>query len=280
MPPVETTVSCPACESADLRPIARVHFEARGPRMEREIVECRGCTHRFLPTADVEQRAIETGYDEAYRGFRRDDYFEAVIRREIRQRLAPRVPPPARVLDVGCGNGEFLQAAAEAGYSACGVDVSDGAVGLCVQRGLAAAAGDYLTMRFDGTFAMITLWDVVEHLKDPHLFLTRSRDLLDENGVLVLKIPGFNRLGFYPIALWSRLAYSVLGAPDHVQYFNRRSLSALLERAGFRDVEWFPPMRFRSRPPTRSLKRLASRALAQGIGAASGNGNLYVIARR
>ena len=181
------------------------------------------------------------------------------------------------MLDVGCGAGEFMQAASEAGYRVQGVDVSAAGVERCRARGLDARAGDFLTMEFDGVYDMVTLWDVAEHLREPHAFMVRARSLLAPGGVLVLKIPGFGRRSFTATAAANGLAGAVLGAPGHVQYFTPSSLQALLKRSGYAEVEWLPPRQFRSRVRTLNPRKLAGRALIRLVRMVAGNRNLFVV---
>jgi hypothetical protein len=71
----------------------------------------------------------------------------------------------------------------------------------------------------------------------------------------------------------------LLGAPDHVQYFTRSSLDALLRRTGF-EVEWLQPGANRLRGKRRggSLKRRAGRLTASLVRRLSGDENLYFVA--
>jgi SAM-dependent methyltransferase len=274
--PAEAPPACPACGAAAL---ARLHPLVIGdPPLRSEVMECARCDHRLLATTDEQQRRCEEGYERRYAGEVSDPFFARLIREVIAGELVPRKPPPARVLDVGCGAGEFMQAAVEAGYRVQGVDVSPAAAERCRARGLDARAGDFLTMELEGGYGMITLWDVAEHLRDPHGFAARARALLAPGGVLVLKIPGFGRRTFAAVGRFNRLAGAVLGAPLHIQYFTPRSLQAMLDRAGYARVEWLPPRRFRQRASTRSVRRLAGRALSLAIAAAAGNRNLFVVA--
>lgn len=273
-------MTCPACGSAALRTLLRLRVRLPTRTWRAPVRECTACSHHFLPTTDAEQHEIEASYGSGYAGFRNDPVFEATIRREIRERLAPALPPGARVLDVGCGNGVFLSAAAAEGYRASGVDVSEESARLCRERGLDARAGDFLSMPLHGPYDAVTFWDVVEHLRDPAAFLARAREVLAPGGALVLKIPGFERGVFHPIRLAPRLAGVMLGAPSHIQYFNRRSLAALLARTGFGAVEWFPSFSFRSPPRPRNPLRGMALAAVRRLARAGGAGNLYLLARR
>jgi 2-polyprenyl-3-methyl-5-hydroxy-6-metoxy-1,4-benzoquinol methylase len=279
--PTRAPLVCPACGAAGLSRLHRlVTAHPAVGRLHSEVMECARCDHRFLVTSEDQQRSVEAKYHDDYAGFGADAFFARVIREVVAGDLVPRKAPPARVLDVGCGAGEFMQAAVEAGYRVEGVDVSAASAERCRARGLDARAGDFLSMELDGPYDMITLWDVAEHLREPHAFMARARELLAPDGVLVLKIPGFGRRSFTVVGAFNRLGGSVLGAPGHVQYFTPRSLQALLERAGYASVEWLPPRRFRKRPPTRSLRKLAGRGINYVVHNVAGNRNLFVVAHR
>jgi SAM-dependent methyltransferase len=233
-----------------------------------------------MRTSAAEQRQIEQAvYTHDYAGYRNDPVFEQAIRSLLDSEIAPRVPRGARVLDVGCGAGDFLIAAKERGLRPTGIDVSEDSAGLCRQRGLEAVAGDFLTEDFGTEFDAVTMWDVIEHLRDPGAFFERSHGVLREDGLFIGKVPAFGPISVGLSKRVPRLAGMLLGAPDHVQYFTKRSLGALLRRTGF-DVDWLHPPANRLRGKRRggSLKRRAGRALAAAIKGVSGDRNLYFVA--
>jgi SAM-dependent methyltransferase len=233
-----------------------------------------------MPTTNEEQLQIEKGYGHSYVGFRTDEVFNHIVGVEIKTRLAVLAPPPCSLLDVGCGAGEFLAIASQHSYDCLGIDVSTDGVEIARQKGLNARVFNFLTHDFDQTFHVITMWDVMEHLRTPHDFLCRAAELLDDGGVLVLKIPGFGLLNFNILKWFPSRAGVLLGAPDHIQYFSPESLRRLLGRCGFKNAIWFPSMPFRSKPPKASLKRKASRFMQRRIGKVAGNRNLYLFATK
>ena len=274
---VAVDLACPAC---DARGPVRLTGLASGIAFAGPgIFECPACRHRFLPTTAAQQAEIERTYGHDYEGYAADAFFERTVREEIAAHLVPRVPPPATVLDVGSGAGEFLLAAQAAGYDARGVDVSDAAAAIARSRGTRAEAADFLTHDFGRTFDVVSMWDVVEHLREPAAFFRRARELLSPRGVLLLKIPGFHGRAFLAIGAVPRLAQTILGAPAHIQYFCRQSLEAPLDRTGFPARAWLPPRPLRdiywlpgASPPVRQAAR-ARQALFSPLG--SGALNLF-----
>lgn len=268
--------SCPACARTATRPSSSLIVKNVG---ELPILRCADCGHLWIATNSDQQRKIEESYSEEYSGYREDPYLSKVLRAELAGRFARLAPPPAAVLDVGCGNGQFLGLAKEAGYEVQGIDVSESAAGMCRKRGIPAFSGDFLTAQFSRRYDLVTLWDVTEHLREPARFLGRARDLLNPNGILVLKIPSYGALNFYALKVFRNLN-GLLQAPSHCQFFCRSSLAALLKREGYGEITWIPPMQFRDVPQTGSLLKRIKRSIRGQVAKVAGNHNLYCIVKR
>jgi SAM-dependent methyltransferase len=128
-----------------------------------------------------------------------------------------------RILDVGCGTGANLLLLAKYG-EAEGVDVSEDALAFCRARGLdkvKLGAGEELPYE-DGTFDLVTAFDVVEHMDDDLAGLREMRRVLHPGGRVLLFVPTF-------MFLW--------GLQDDISHHRRRyrlpELRRVLEQAGF-----------------------------------------------
>ena len=128
-----------------------------------------------------------------------------------------------RILDVGCGTGANLLLLSKYGQAE-GVDVSEDALAFCRARGLddvKLGAGEELPYE-DGTFDLVTAFDVVEHMDDDLAGLTEMRRVLRPGGRVLLFVPTF-------MFLW--------GLQDEVSNHRRRyrlpELRRVLEQAGF-----------------------------------------------
>jgi SAM-dependent methyltransferase len=159
-----------------------------------------------------------------------------------RELLVAALAPGARVLDIGCGSGWFSQALERAGFTVSGVDVAGEALRRARERcpGVEfALAGEGGELPFaTGCFDSAWLGDVLEHVQDGLGLLAEVHRVLVPGGLLVASTPDHGRA----LRLWlgiSARAFERRFEPrsDHVRFFTRRSLRALLEAAGFAEIE-------------------------------------------
>jgi 2-polyprenyl-3-methyl-5-hydroxy-6-metoxy-1,4-benzoquinol methylase len=264
--------ACPICAGASTENLAVLRGNA--------LLRCRACGHRFL---HVNASTVEVIYNDHYAGFRDDPVFEREATRLVATELVPRVPPPAELLDVGCGNGAFLAVARAAGYAVLGVDVSEAAGELCRKRGMEARIGDVRSEQVIGNhekFGLITFWDVIEHLPDPASFLRRAYDALVPGGCVVIKTPRTSNASVSLSARVPRLAGAILQAPSHIQYYRETDLRALLERVGFASPELVHLGGMRSAASGGPIRRRLARRVLRTFHRAAGDGNLLAIAKR
>lgn len=137
------------------------------------------------------------------------------------------------LLDVGCGNGEFVALARAMGWNAEGVDFDAKAVSAARAAGLAVRHGGIEL--FEGVrerYDAITLSHVIEHVHDPVDLLARIHALLKPGGRLWLETPNLGSLGHRVYgAHWRGLE-----PPRHLVLFTAASMRAALRRAGFSDI--------------------------------------------
>jgi 2-polyprenyl-3-methyl-5-hydroxy-6-metoxy-1,4-benzoquinol methylase len=138
------------------------------------------------------------------------------------------------LLDIGCGEGNFLKQAANSGWKTLGIDVDGIAIARARQRGLAVLEGgiEALTGRHD-EFDVITMSHVIEHVHDPLTMLEASYRLLKPGGRLWIETPNIDS---YSHARFGRF-WRGLEAPRHLVIFNENSLRGALKHAGFIAIE-------------------------------------------
>ena len=144
---------------------------------------------------------------------------------------------PGRLLDVGCGDGVFLAAAAREGWQALGLDFDEKAVAAAKRLpGVDARVGDLFDQGFAaGSFDAIVMNNVIEHLPEPARVFAECHRLLAKGGRLVMITPNVDALGHEVFGRHWR----GLEPPRHLQIFNARTLRAFAGAAGFRTIHAF-----------------------------------------
>ncbi len=135
-----------------------------------------------------------------------------------------------RLLDVGCGNGDFLAAMRDLGWSVSGIDFDREAVAVAREKlGLDVRVADLHAASFpDDSFDAVTLHHVLEHLEDPVGALRECARVLKPGGRLVVVTPNGQALGRRLFqALWFPL-----DPPRHIHLFSVKTLVWVALTAG------------------------------------------------
>lgn len=219
-------MSCPICSAEHVRPKLR--------KRRIQIFECANCGGAFwMPPADFDARSM---YDESYfanagaeHGY--DDYgsLAASLSRTFARRLAGLERPAGggTLLDIGAAFGFAVREARRAGWRASGIEVSlDAAHRAGAQTGgnVAVASASATPFR-SASFDVITLWDVIEHLPDPHAAVAEVARLLRPGGRFLLCTGDVGSL----MARLSGARWHLYTLPEHLFFHSRRSLRRLLE---------------------------------------------------
>jgi 2-polyprenyl-3-methyl-5-hydroxy-6-metoxy-1,4-benzoquinol methylase len=150
----------------------------------------------------------------------------------IRQRF--RLPHEPELLDVGCALGFMLQEAKAAGWNAAGVETSPFAANYAAERtGCPVFTGTLQQAKFkSGSFDVVTLTDVIEHVADPRELMSEVYRVLRPRGVVFMVTPNFSSMF---VKLFRDSAYSI-GPDEHISYFQPNTIARLLRTAGFARV--------------------------------------------
>jgi 2-polyprenyl-3-methyl-5-hydroxy-6-metoxy-1,4-benzoquinol methylase len=139
-----------------------------------------------------------------------------------------------RILDIGCGNGEFLAHISDTKFEKYGLEINTKGYELCKEKKLNVFNEELKDVQFeDGFFDVITLWHVIEHLEFPHDILQSAKKLLNKEGILIIATPNTNSLGFrYGQQFWYHL-----DSPRHLVLFNDESLKYILKACGLKTIK-------------------------------------------
>jgi 2-polyprenyl-3-methyl-5-hydroxy-6-metoxy-1,4-benzoquinol methylase len=131
-----------------------------------------------------------------------------------------------RVLEIGCGLGDFLVIARDEGAEVLGVEMDGLYADFAEQtHGLPVSRDHIERQTFDRQFDVVAMFHVLEHLEDPMAMLTTIRSLLAPDGRLLIEVPNLMGPWKVPPGEFFRV--------EHLSNFSPRTLRALLRRVGF-----------------------------------------------
>ena len=241
-------VACYLCGSSRTEPFLTAQDDYTGKPGHFTFVTCRDCGLHFQnPRLDVE--AIKGFYDSEYIAHRRKSdwgiltgFFNWVMDRHDRQKdkcvtAYVSLGPGSEVLDVGCAVGTFLQKVkTRHGCRATGVDFKD----LSAHPSLAGVefhCGLFYEQSLGrDRFDLVTMWHFLEHDYDPMRTLRTAREVLKPDGRLIIEVPRLDSLTF---RLFGK-RWPGVQAPQHTVLYDKASLLAMVEKAGFEVVDYRP----------------------------------------
>lgn len=142
-----------------------------------------------------------------------------------------------RAIDIGCAQGHLLGELVLRGWECMGVDADASDVATCIARGLNAVELDFSTYTSTslGSFDLVVLADVLEHLPDPLRAMRNVHSLLNPGARVVISVPNVAHVSVRAQLLFGRFQYSPRGILDstHLRFFTRRSVKELLKNSGF-----------------------------------------------
>ncbi|MBI2060491.1 MAG: class I SAM-dependent methyltransferase [Nitrospirae bacterium] len=141
--------------------------------------------------------------------------------------LFPPFAPGGRLLDVGCGNGRYLEVMRGLGWAVTGVEPDAEAAGIARARGLSVLANLQELDAGPAAYHVITSNHAVEHMTDPLEFFRRAEVLLVPGGTIRIAVPNGGGLGHR----WFGPFWPGLDPPRHLWTFTPRALAALVEKA-------------------------------------------------
>jgi SAM-dependent methyltransferase len=133
------------------------------------------------------------------------------------------LPENGRLLDIGCGNGAFLAASSAAlpSWSLAGTELGEKYRKVIESIRGVEALHTCLPEQVPGTFDLMTMIHVLEHIPDPKSFLRGLRDKLNPEGLLLIEVPNYSRNPFD------------LVIADHSTHFSPATLSSVVQDAGY-----------------------------------------------
>lgn len=237
---------CAQCKSAylDPRPNQASINQAYGTYYTHAVGEPQKPENKLVGTRWLKYKLFN-GYVNWRYGTRREPssrwgvWLAQILRRhkqrlDVEFRYLPKPIPGQSILDVGCGNGEFLSNAHEAGWEVTGLDPDPQAVAAAEQRGLNVSVGSIESLNnISDSFDAITLSHVLEHVHEPRQLIQAIHRLLKPGGSVYIDTPNMGSKG---ARYWGR-NWRGIEAPRHLVLFSLAGLVELLKASGFEQIE-------------------------------------------
>jgi SAM-dependent methyltransferase len=230
---LENLKRCNLCGSDNIASIDR----------NNNICQCRNCGYVFdnpRPTLDE----IISYYSQSDKY---DSWFAEEKERDLlwkrRLRMIKRHKKSGTLLDVGTGTGQFLFLAKN-DFKVKGTEISESAIKIAKQKyNVDVIRGEIESIKLDSKFDVITLFHVLEHVPNPSSTIKRCRELLNNEGVLIIAVPN-DVFGILPIVrrfvkhlLLPKIALDGSRNEVHLSHFTPSVLEEFLERNGFIIIE-------------------------------------------
>lgn len=214
------------------------------PQDNFQLVSCLDCEAVFIPDLTINEEYYSKNYSNDY--YEVESSIKPVSRLEhLLNKLSVKIKESLilknflrgdtklKILDVGCGDGKFLENLDVRFFEKYGLEINPKGYGICKDKGLKVANKELKNASFeDSFFDVVTLWHVIEHLKDPNETLGLIKKILKKEGVLMIATPDTDSLGFK----FGKKYWFHLDVPRHLILYNKKSLSLLLEKAGFKVI--------------------------------------------
>lgn len=231
--------SCPCCNSESIQEV----LIAKDYTVSKEsfsVWHCNNCTVRFTqnipdaasiaPYYSAEAYVSHTDTKEGFvnklyhivRGFTLKSKQQLIIKHTHEQ--------SGNLLDIGAGTGAFVQTMINAGWQVTGLEPEESARLIAKQKhNLYLQTPDLLFQLNNQQFNAITMWHVLEHVHDLHIYVEKCYDLLKPNGLLFIAVPNYTSADE---AIYKQhwAAYDV---PRHLYHFSPKSIDILASSKNF-----------------------------------------------
>lgn len=202
------------------------------------IMSCDKCGHVF---ADFCLSDAELGrlYSRSY--FFGSEYSDYVADKKVLQKnfllrmgVMEQFIDPSRhkkLLEIGCAYGFFLDIARSRFEEVSGIDITEDGIRYARDElGLEVVQGDFIEHDFgERTFDVVCLWDTIEHLRSPQLYLNKISSLTESGSLLALTTGDIGSLN----ARIKKGSWRLIHPPTHLHYFSKQTLTRILNDYGF-----------------------------------------------
>ncbi len=225
---------CPICNETQ----TKLFLACKDNTVSREtfnIVECVSCGFKFTNPRPEADKLGEYYKSEAYvshsntnKGFVNSAY--QLVRKYTllkKLQLISKFFKTGKILDIGCGTGEFLKTFKDAKWNTLGIEPSDEVRKIAKQNyGLDVRGEAEIKNLESGSFDVITMWHVLEHVPDLNDRIEDLKRLIKPTGVIVVAVPNCSSLD----AKTYKENWAAYDVPRHLYHFSPRDIETVFNK--------------------------------------------------
>lgn len=138
------------------------------------------------------------------------------------------------IIDVGCGDGFFLEVAKKRKWNVFGTEFTQNAIEVCQQKGIKMTISPLGPTCYERDFFdIITSFEVIEHISNPVQELNSYSSILRKGGIVYVTTPNFDSVSRTIL----KSKWNVIEYPEHLSYYNRQTLTSLFKMNNYRRIE-------------------------------------------
>jgi 2-polyprenyl-3-methyl-5-hydroxy-6-metoxy-1,4-benzoquinol methylase len=220
----------------------KIHVEGKDHNVSGKvftIVECLGCGFRFTNPRPKEKNIYKYYQSKNYishsstkKGLINKVYhlvrsYQFYKKKEVIHKCSNK--RKGKILDVGCGTGDFLKYMASYGWEADGVETDNGAIEVAEKKLGKELKENLALIKGEDKYDVITMWHVLEHVYNVEDYLKKINKLLKKGGVLVVGVPN---CASYDAKKYKEnwVAYDL---PIHLSHFRKNNIKELAKKGSF-----------------------------------------------
>lgn len=232
---------CPWCGSEN----AQLHIELKDLFLTQEpfkILECKDCGLLYTtPRPNKDEIGKYYKSDEYYSHQENKEGFIPKVYEKVKSinlknkyTIATEKTRKGKILDIGCGVGDFLHTMEQQGWEGTGVEPSEEAKAIAKNRIKAQLlSSEEQENLIDGSFDVITMWHVLEHVDALRWQIQQLYRLCKPGGRIIIALPNYKSYdGQYYKAAWA--AYDV---PRHLNHFNEETIIKIFEESHLKHIK-------------------------------------------
>lgn len=236
--------NCPICNSTQFSPF----LECKDNTVSREtfqIVQCDSCGFKFTNPRPAENELGRYYKSEEYvshsntkKGFINSTY-QSVRKYTLLKKLQliSKYYKTGRILDIGCGTGEFLNTCKNAKWQTVGIEPDQDAREMAIKNyGLDVRPESDLAALPDSSFDIISMWHVLEHVPKLNERVEELKRLIKPNGVIIIAVPNSDSRD----AKIYKEQWAAYDVPRHLYHFAPKDIDSLFRKHNMRVFRILP----------------------------------------